>query len=133
MHMHPICNMNHAIFFKSINNKKHVLVLHVRSPHPGWQPLKQCPVTLSHSLGTLQCTLQLSKQLFPNSPRRQSLIKKKSNSVLTNYNDVNIELVNRMYIRSYRNVEGIIGTFIVIKRLAYSRRWLLIILKWLFV
>ena len=65
-------------FFKSLNFKKHVLVLHVWSPHPGWQPLKQCPVTLSHSLGTLQCTLQLSKQLFPKKPRRQSVIEKQN-------------------------------------------------------
>ena len=51
-------------------------MLHVGSPHPGLQPLKQCPVTLSHSFGTLQCKLQLSTQLFPKKPRRQSFLKR---------------------------------------------------------
>ena len=59
-------------------------MLHVGSPHPGWQPLKQCPVTLSHSFGTLQCSLQLSKQLFPKKPRRQSF--KKDMEIITKGN-----------------------------------------------
>ena len=48
-----------------------VLVLHVGSPHPDWHPSKQRPVTLSHSMGTLQCRLQLYRQPSPNTPRGQ--------------------------------------------------------------
>ena len=63
-----------VLYFKwnqNLGSKNTVLVLQVSSPHPDWQPKKQCPVVLSHSFGILQCRLHLCKQFFPYKPREQ--------------------------------------------------------------